>query len=77
MVVGFIAHKIRGRGAAVNVRLNFGEKPFETKQGGKTWRLPQNGFAVEGPRIEQFPALVDGKSVTTIRTDKFQFTETQ
>jgi hypothetical protein len=37
--------------------------------------LPQNGFAVKGPKIEQSLTLVDGKPVTTIRTEKYQFTD--
>jgi hypothetical protein len=43
--------------------------------GGKKYLLPQNGFAVKGPRIEQSLALVDNHPVTTIRTAGFQFTD--
>jgi hypothetical protein len=55
--------------------VNFGETPHETKLAGKRYLLPQNGFAVKGPRLEQSRALVNGKSVTTISAEKFSFTE--
>jgi hypothetical protein len=58
------------------VIVNFGEPPYAANLKGKTYLLPQNGFAVKGPRIEQSLALVDGKPVTTIRTRAFHFTET-
>jgi hypothetical protein len=57
------------------VVVNFGERPFAAKLGRKTCLLPQNGFAVKGPQIEQSLALVNGQPVTTIRTAKFQFRE--
>ncbi len=57
------------------VIVNFGESPYPAKLAGKSYVLPQNGFAVKGPRIEQSLALVDGKPVTTIRTADFQFTD--
>jgi hypothetical protein len=59
------------------VIVNFGPTPFEAKLGRRKHLLPQNGFAVKGPKIEQSLALVDGKAVTTIRTKTFQFTETR
>jgi hypothetical protein len=37
--------------------------------------LPQNGFAVKGPAIEQSLSLVDGRPVTSIRTATFSFTD--
>ncbi|MCL4393345.1 MAG: glycoside hydrolase, partial [Chloroflexi bacterium] len=49
------------------VIVNFGEKPYTAKLAGKSYVLPQNGFAVKGPRIEQSLALVNGRPVTTIR----------
>ena len=59
------------------VVVNFGASPFEAKLGRRKYLLPQNGFAVRGPKIEQFLALVNGRKVTTIRMKTFQFTETQ
>jgi hypothetical protein len=55
--------------------VNFGETPHETKLAGKRYLLPQNGFAVKGPRLEQSRALVNGKSGTNISAEKFSFTE--
>jgi hypothetical protein len=50
------------------VIVNFSVKPQEVELAGGKYLLPQNGFAVKGPRIEQSLALVDGKIVTRIRT---------
>jgi len=55
--------------------VNFGDKPYEAALAGKSYLLPQNGFAVKGPRIEQSLALVNGKPVTTIRTEKYNYTD--
>lgn len=57
--------------------VNFGEKPYQGKVKGRKYLLPQNGFAVKGPKIEQSFALVNGKPVLTIRTTRFQFTGAQ
>jgi hypothetical protein len=57
------------------VIVNFGEKPYSAKLGGKTYLLPQNGFAVKGPKIEQSLALVNGKPVTTIRAGSYLYTD--
>ena len=59
------------------VMVNFGERPFEAKLAGKKYLLPQNGFAVKGPRIEQSRSLVDGKPQTVIRAGKYTFTESR
>ena len=56
------------------VVVNFGEQPYKAKIGGKPRLLPQNGFAVKGPRIEQSLELVNGKPVTTVSTAGFQYT---
>jgi hypothetical protein len=53
--------------------VNFGEKPYRAKVGGKTHLLPQNGFAVKGPKIEQSLALVDGKPVVSIQAGAFRY----
>jgi len=56
--------------------VNFGAEPFVLKLADRDCRLPQNGFAVRGPRITQSRELAaDGKIVTTIRTAAFDFTE--
>jgi hypothetical protein len=57
------------------VIVNFGEKPCSAKLGGKSYLLPQNGFAAKGPKIEQSLALVNGKPVTTIRAGSFFYTD--
>ncbi|MEN6493519.1 MAG: glycoside hydrolase [Thermoguttaceae bacterium] len=57
------------------VVVNFGQQPYTAEVAGKKYVLPQNGFAVKGPKIEQSLTLVDGKPVTTIRTEKYQFTD--
>jgi len=55
--------------------VNFGGKPYETELAGRRVVLPQNGFAVKGPKIEQSLVLVDGKPVTTIRQEGYLFTD--
>ncbi len=57
------------------VVVNFGEQPYAAMVKGRNYLLPQNGFAVRGPRIEQSLALVEGKPVTRIRTKTFQYAE--
>jgi hypothetical protein len=55
--------------------VNFGEKPYAVAMGGKKRLLPRNGFAVKGPRIEQYLELVDGRPVTSIRAPGYEFRE--
>lgn len=57
------------------VVVNFGAKAYSAEVGGKRYELPQNGFAVKGPKIEQSLALVGGRPVTTIRTPSFQYSD--
>ena len=57
------------------VVVNFGQKPYELQADGKRWTLPQNGFYVKGPNIEQHMVLQDGKTITTIRTADYQHHE--
>ena len=57
------------------VVVNFGEKPYPAKVGGRNYLLPQNGFAVKGPKIEQSLALVNGRPVTTIRAAGYEYTD--
>ncbi len=55
--------------------VNFGEKPQEVELSGVKYLLPQNGFAVKGPRIEQSRALVNGKPVTTIQAGNYRWSD--
>jgi hypothetical protein len=57
------------------VVVNFGEAPYDATVGGKTYRLPQNGWAVKGPKIEQSLALENGRAVTTIRASGYSFSD--
>lgn len=57
------------------VVVNFGKSPYSVTVGGKKYLLPQNGFAVKGPRIEQSLSLVNNQQVTRIQTADFQFTD--
>lgn len=57
------------------VIVNFGEKPYELQADGQRWLLPQNGFYVKGPKIEQRMVLQDGKTITTIRSTDYQHQE--
>lgn len=52
---------------------NFGESVRKVELGGRDYNLPQYGFAVKGPGIEQSRVLVDGRVVTTIRTRKYYY----
>ncbi|MBU4459520.1 MAG: glycoside hydrolase, partial [Verrucomicrobia bacterium] len=58
------------------VVVNFGESPVDAIVGGKRHRLPQNGWAAKGPKIEQSLALEGGRAVTTIRTTGYFFSDT-
>lgn len=57
------------------VVVNFGERPWAVRVGGKRYLLPKNGFAVKGPKIEQSLALVGGKAVTSIKTANFRYND--
>ncbi len=59
------------------VIVNFGEKPYPLQVDGQRYVLPQNGFYVKGPNIEQRMELRDGKTLTTIRTADYQHQEEQ
>ncbi len=58
------------------VVVNFGEKPYAAKVGGKSYLLPQNGFAVKGPKIEESLSLSGGRPVTVIRAGSYQYNST-
>jgi hypothetical protein len=57
------------------VFVNFGPEPRTVQLAGRSQRLPENGFAVKGPKIEQSLELIDGKAVTSIRTADYSFTD--
>ncbi len=57
------------------VVVNFGETPYSAVLGGKKYLLPQNGFAVKGPRIEQSLSIVDGRPVATITSGGFHYSD--
>jgi len=59
------------------VIVNFGPRPYAAKLAGREYQLPQDGFAVKGPRIEQSRELKNGRTMTTIRTATYQFTEAE
>ena len=55
------------------VTVNFGDEPDALTDRGHTYRLPQFGFHVRGPRIFQYKALVGGRALTEIRKDNYVF----
>lgn len=57
------------------VVVNFGEKPYTATVGGRAHVLPQNGFAVKGPQVEQYLELAGGKPVTTIRAGAYRYSD--
>jgi len=57
------------------VIVNFGATPQEVELAGRRYTLPQNGFAVKGPKIEQSLTLIDGRAVTTIRKQGYLFSD--
>ncbi|MDH7571790.1 MAG: glycoside hydrolase, partial [Armatimonadota bacterium] len=55
--------------------VNFGEKPAPVTVGGKRYLLPQNGWAVHGPKVRQSLALEEGTPVTTIHAPGYAFSD--
>ncbi|MHB1457913.1 MAG: glycoside hydrolase [Armatimonadota bacterium] len=55
--------------------VNFGEKPYITTIKGHKHLLPQNGFAVYGPKIQQFMEIIDEKIVTKIKKSGYYFSD--
>ena len=55
--------------------VNFGEKPYRATVGGKACELPQNGWVVTGPKVQQSLTLEDGKPVTVIRAPGYAFSD--
>lgn len=59
------------------VIVNFGETLHAAELSERKYLLPQNGFAVRGPEIEQSLCLVDGRPVTTILCKEFQYSDAE
>ncbi|MHB8900968.1 MAG: glycoside hydrolase, partial [Thermoguttaceae bacterium] len=57
------------------VAVNFGAEPRSVSLDGKDRLLPQYGFAVKGPKIEQSLVLEGGQPVTTIRTADYSYSD--
>ncbi|MCX7824470.1 MAG: hypothetical protein N2689_02820 [Verrucomicrobiae bacterium] len=55
--------------------VNFGPKPAVATIGDKDYLLPQNGWAVKGPRIEQSLVQEGEATVTRIRTPGYAFSD--
>jgi hypothetical protein len=55
--------------------VNFGEKPYRATVAGKACELPQNGWIVTGPKVQQSLTLEDGKPVTSIRAPGYAFSD--
>ncbi|HPA21265.1 MAG TPA: glycoside hydrolase [Verrucomicrobiae bacterium] len=55
--------------------VNFGAKPHRATVGDRDYLLPQNGWAVKGPAIEQSLSLQGDRQVTTIRARGYSFTD--
>jgi len=55
--------------------VNFGPTAHTATLEGKKHVLPQNGWAVKGPKIEQSMSLVDARPITKIRADGYLFTD--
>lgn len=55
--------------------VNFGPHPYAAKLAGRNYLLPESGWAVKGPRIEQALELKAGQRLTTIHTSTYHFTE--
>lgn len=55
--------------------VNFGVKPYKLEFEGNFYLLPQNGFYVKGPKIEQKMILKDGRTVTTIKAPGYRFSD--
>ena len=55
--------------------VNFGKSNYTARIGKKSYVLPQYGFVVNGPKIEEFLAVVDGKKVDTITMEGYRFAD--
>lgn len=57
--------------------VNFGAEPRKVSLGGRTHLLPQNGFAVKGPRVEQYMEQRNGATVTEIHAPGYSYSESR
>jgi Glycosyl hydrolases related to GH101 family, GH129 len=55
------------------VLVNFGAQPYTATVAGHAHVLPQNGFFVKGPHIEQSMELIDGRAVTTVHAGAYRY----
>lgn len=55
--------------------VNFGVTPYAAVIKGYKYFLPQNGFAVRGPKITQSREIIDGKIVTRIKRNGYHFSD--
>ena len=52
-------------------------EPYDSAVDNRQWVLPENGFVVKGPSIEQSRVMTSGGIVTTIQGPDFEFSETE
>jgi len=55
------------------VTVNFGAEPYSLSDSGRTYALPQYGFFARGPKALQYKAVVEGRTVTLVRTPGYMF----
>lgn len=55
--------------------VNFGNKPYTAKLGGRDYVLPQNGWVVDGPKVKQSLSLENDTAVTTIAAPAYRFSD--
>ena len=53
--------------------VNFGGRPYKVRRRGRVYKIPQNGFYVEGPRIRQFLAEIEGRRVIFIEAPGYAY----
>lgn len=62
-------------GGGTEVVVNFGSAPAEVEVAGRKHALPPFGFVARGPKIEQSLTLQDGRPVTRIKAEGYEFSE--
>lgn len=55
--------------------VNFGERPCRVTLRARSHILPQNGFAVAGPGIQQYREIIRGEVVTEMCAPGYRFTD--
>ncbi len=58
------------------VVVNFGQEPYSLSVRGRKVVLPEHGFWVQAPKVQQSRLLIDGRVVTTVKAEGFWFRET-